>query len=56
MEVAAPTAWRARGTPEQRDAIFDRHRDIARADADPDAARAAMEAHFDASIGELLME
>ncbi len=56
MEVAVPTAWRTRETAAQRAVMLDRHRDIARAIAERDAAAAgaAMEAHFDASVGDLL--
>lgn len=56
MEVAVPTAWDTRQTPEQRRAIIDRHHALARsiADGDPARARAEMEAHFDTSIGDLL--
>jgi GntR family transcriptional repressor for pyruvate dehydrogenase complex len=53
MEVAVPTAWRTRTTDAQRAEIIDHHRAIAIAIAerDPDAALAAMDSHFDASIG-----
>ncbi len=56
MEVAIPTAWRTRETEDQRTTILERHRAVARAIADRDAAgaRLAMEAHFDASIGHIL--
>jgi GntR family transcriptional repressor for pyruvate dehydrogenase complex len=56
MEIAVPTAWRTRVAMDQRRVMLDRHQDVARAiaAADPEAARAAMEAHFDASIGDLL--
>ena len=56
MEVAVPTAWRTRVTEEQRDTIITRHRDIASAIGDRDevAARDAMDAHFDSSIGAVL--
>jgi DNA-binding FadR family transcriptional regulator len=56
MEVAVPTAWRTRVARDQRAVMLDRHRDVALAiaAADGDAAGAAMEAHFDASIGDLL--
>jgi DNA-binding FadR family transcriptional regulator len=41
---------------DQRQVMLDRHQDVARAiaAADPHAAQAAMEAHFDESIGDLL--
>lgn len=56
MEVAVPTAWETRETPEQRRAIIQRHHALAQAiaDGDPVKARAEMEAHFDASIGDIL--
>jgi DNA-binding FadR family transcriptional regulator len=56
MQVAIPTAWRTRAARDQRDVMLDRHRDVARAIArrDPEAAAAAMEAHFDAAVGDLL--
>jgi DNA-binding FadR family transcriptional regulator len=56
MQVAVPEAWRTRTTPEQRQSIIANHRALADAIAarDPDAARAAMDGHFDASIGALL--
>jgi GntR family transcriptional repressor for pyruvate dehydrogenase complex len=58
MEVAIPTAWRTRETAEQRRVVLARHLDVARAIAagDPQAARAAMDAHFDTSIDGLLAE
>jgi GntR family transcriptional repressor for pyruvate dehydrogenase complex len=56
MEIAVPTAWRTRVAIDQQNVMLDRHHDIAHAiaAADPDAAQAAMEAHFDAAIGDLL--
>jgi GntR family transcriptional repressor for pyruvate dehydrogenase complex len=56
MEVAVPAAWRTRVARDQRQTMLDRHTELARAIAagDPAAASAAMEAHFDASIGDLL--
>jgi len=56
MEVAIPTAWRTRETDDQRQVVLRRHLDVARAiaDGDPQAARAAMDAHFDTSIDSLL--
>ncbi|HXV01561.1 MAG TPA: FCD domain-containing protein [Caulobacteraceae bacterium] len=56
MQVAVPTAWRTRVARDQRAVMLDRHRDVALAIVanDPAAAGAAMEAHFDASIGDLL--
>ena len=56
MQVAVPTAWRTRTTKKQRSVIIERH--LAVADAiitrDVEAAVAAMHAHFDDSVGELL--
>lgn len=56
MEIAVPTAWETRQTPEQRRDINERHQALARAisDRDPVKARTEMEAHFDASIGDKL--
>jgi DNA-binding FadR family transcriptional regulator len=56
MTVAIPTAWRTRETESQRLAVLENHRNVARAisDADPAAARQAMETHFDESVGHLL--
>ena len=56
MEIAVPTAWRTRVAIDRRRIMLDRHQDVARAIAatDPEAAQAAMEAHFDASIGDIL--
>jgi len=56
MEIAVPTAWRTRVAIDQRQVMLDRHQDVARAieAADPAAAQAAMEAHFDTAIGDLL--
>jgi GntR family transcriptional repressor for pyruvate dehydrogenase complex len=55
MRVAVPTAWQTRTTVAQLDVILAHHQAIAQAivDGDPDAAAAAMSAHFDASIGDL---
>jgi DNA-binding FadR family transcriptional regulator len=57
MERAVPAAWRTRTAAEQRTNILDQHRALARAiaDRDPEGARAAMEGHFDASIGHQLL-
>ena len=57
MEVAVPAAWRTRTTPEQRATIIDQHRAIALAiqEQDADAAVSAMDGHFDASVGAILM-
>ena len=56
MQVAVPTAWRTRETQAQRLVILDQHQEVARAiaESNPERARAAMEAHFDASIDDLL--
>lgn len=56
MEVAVPTAWRTRIAKKQKTLMIDRHRAVARAIAerDPAAAAAAMAAHFDAAIGDML--
>lgn len=56
MEVAVPTAWRTRVAKKQKALMLDRHRAVAKAIAarDPQAAAAAMAAHFDAAIGDLL--
>lgn len=56
MEIAVPKAWETRHAQEEKAKILSLHWRIARAIADGDAAdaAAAMEAHFDASIGELL--
>jgi DNA-binding FadR family transcriptional regulator len=56
MEVAVPAAWRTRVAERQRDTMIDRHRMLADAIArrDPEAAGAAMDAHFDASIADIL--
>ena len=57
MEVAVPTAWRTRTTAEQRSTMIDQHRAIALAiqEKDPGAAVAAMDGHFDASVGAILV-
>ena len=56
MEVAVPAAWRTRVAERQRDTMIDRHRALADAIArrDPEAAGAAMDSHFDASIADIL--
>lgn len=58
MRIAVPAAWRTRTTAEQRQTIIDHHRAVATAVAGRDeaGAAAAMEAHFDASIGNVLRE
>lgn len=57
MQAAVPQAWRTRTADEKRQTMLDRHLDLARAIVarDPLAARAAMEAHFDESIGQQLL-
>lgn len=56
MTVAIPTAWRTRETQDQRLAVLENHRSVARAiaEGDPAAARRAMETHFDDAVGHLL--
>ena len=57
MAVAVPTAWRTRITESDRRSTIDHHHAVARAIADrnPAAATAAMEDHFHASIGRILV-
>lgn len=56
MELAVPRAWETRRTDDEKTSILAMHRHIAEAiaDRDPVSAAAAMTAHFDASIGDLL--
>ena len=56
MEVAVPTAWLTRTTEAERQTIITRHRAVADAilRGDSAAAEAAMDDHFDASVGVLL--
>ncbi|HZK99157.1 MAG TPA: FCD domain-containing protein [Caulobacteraceae bacterium] len=56
MEVAVPTAWSTRTTPRQRRTIVDRHLAVARAieSRNVGAAIAAMDAHFDSAVRDLL--
>jgi len=56
MEIAVPIAWRTRVAKKQKQLMLDRHHAIARAilQRDADLAAAAMAAHFDAAIGDLL--
>lgn len=56
MDIAVPRAWDTRQTEEEHEEILDIHQAIARAIADRDAAgaAAAMERHFDNSIGDLM--
>ena len=55
MRVAVPTAWNTRETEEQRSTMLALHRTLAQtiADRDAKAAVAAMDTHFDRSIGAL---
>ncbi len=56
MEVAVPAAWRTRQSQEQKSSMLQRHRDIAAAITakEPKQAAEAMNAHFEASIGDVL--
>lgn len=56
LEIAVPRAWDTRETEDQRRQMLDLHLEIAQAVARHDtvAAVAAMDAHFDASIGDLI--
>jgi DNA-binding FadR family transcriptional regulator len=56
MEVAVPAAWRTRVAEAQRRLMIDRHRAVARSIQRGESAAAiqAMDAHFDASIGDIL--
>ena len=56
MAVAVPAAWSTRTTKAEQRAIIERHLAVAEAIVrrDPDAAMRAMDAHFDASIGDIL--
>jgi GntR family transcriptional repressor for pyruvate dehydrogenase complex len=56
MEVAVPAAWRTRVAERQRETMIYRHGGLAEAIArrDPEAAGAAMDSHFDASIADIL--
>ncbi|RZJ06179.1 MAG: FadR family transcriptional regulator [Brevundimonas sp.] len=56
MRIAVPAAWSTRLAQADRHTIIERHHAIARAirDGDPAAAEAAMNAHFDVSIGDVL--
>ena len=57
MQVAVPSAWRTRTTKAQRSVMLKRHRAVARAieSRDPVGAASAMEGHFDASVGAVLL-
>jgi GntR family transcriptional repressor for pyruvate dehydrogenase complex len=56
MRIAVPAAWNTRLAQEDQQTIIERHHAIARAikAGDPVAAEAAMNAHFDVSIGDVL--
>lgn len=56
MEVAVPAAWSTRTARKQQQLMIDRHMAVARAiqARDPEAAAAAMSAHFDSAIGDIL--
>ncbi len=56
MDVAVPQAWQTRQTEQERSDMLTLHREIARAivDKEPIAAVAAMDRHFDASIGDMI--
>ncbi|MDE2301253.1 MAG: FadR family transcriptional regulator [Sphingomonadales bacterium] len=58
MDEAVPRAWRTRRTEAQRSRILDIHHGIALAIARRDAAAAvaAMDLHFDTSIGDMMRE
>lgn len=58
MAAAIPRAWAGRTTREERDETLALHREVAEAIAarDPARARAAMESHFNNSIGEMLKD
>jgi GntR family transcriptional repressor for pyruvate dehydrogenase complex len=57
LESAVPAAWRVLRSDEQHREILDRHIEIADTITrrDPEAARAAMDGHFDAAIGARLL-
>lgn len=56
MGIAVPAAWHTRVTRAQRSGMLDHHRHIAETilASDPEAAIAAMQDHFEKSIGDLL--
>ena len=56
MEVAVPAAWRTRVASRARDTMLARHHAVARAiqARDAEGAAAAMHAHFDESIADIL--
>lgn len=55
MRAAVPAAWHARTAPGQRIMVLGQHRALAQAIADRDSASAvaAMNTHFDTSVGDL---
>lgn len=56
LESAVPAAWRTRRTDEEHAAIIEKHLELAATIArrDPDAARLAMDQHFDKAVGAML--
>lgn len=56
MAVSLPLAWNTRNTAKERTIVLERHEAIAEAIAhkDPEAARLAMDSHFDGSVQNLL--
>lgn len=56
MAVAVPAAWRTRKAKREQQLMIDRHMDVALAikARDAKAAAAAMSAHFDSAIGDML--
>lgn len=56
MTVSLPLAWATRNTAKERTVVLERHEAIAEAIAnkDPEAARLAMDSHFDGSVQNLL--
>lgn len=56
METAVPVAWATRTTDEDRTSTIARHRAVAAAilAGDPAVAVAAMDAHFDTAVGDIL--
>lgn len=56
LESAVPAAWRTRRTDEEHAAIIEKHRELAATITrrDPDAARHAMDEHFDRAVGAML--
>lgn len=56
MAVSLPLAWGTRNTAKERTVVLERHEAIAEAIAnkDPEAAKRAMDSHFDGSVQNLL--